>query len=169
MDSNKEYQEIIDEFLNNEMVLEMKKYRQHFDFDCYDHCRHVAETCFKVAKKLNLDYVSITRAAMLHDLFLYDWHVKDGRKNLHAFTHGKIALENASKIFELNSKEKDMIKKHMWPVTPIPPKSLEGFILTFVDKHCTIVEAFDYYHRILSNKKVANYISLIIGIITFKK
>ena len=26
-----------------------------------------------MAKKLGLDYVSATRGAMLHDLFLYDW------------------------------------------------------------------------------------------------
>ena len=53
-----------------------------------------------MAKKLRLDYVSATRGAMLHDLFLYDWRTpkKDRvNKKMHAFTHGEIALNNATK------------------------------------------------------------------------
>ncbi len=49
---------------------------------------------------------------MLHDLFLYDWRKKqDDRKGLHAFTHPKTAYKNASKLFALNEKEKDIILK----------------------------------------------------------
>ena len=54
--------------------------------------------------------------------------------------HGKIALENASKYFSLNEKEREMIKKHMWPVTIIPPRTKEGFLLTFIDKYCALME-----------------------------
>ena len=169
MNSNKEFIKIINEFLNNDTVLKMKKYRQHFDINCYDHCYHVAQTSFKIAKKLKLDYISITRAAMLHDMFLYDWHIKEGRDNLHAFTHGKIALQNANKLFDLNEKEKDMIKNHMWPVTLKPPKSIEGLLLTIIDKYCTLKEASEYLYRYLTNKKVAQYISFIIGVFFTKK
>ena len=42
---------------------------------------------------------------MLHDFFLYDWRIKNGRKGLHAFTHGKTACKNASELFELSEKE----------------------------------------------------------------
>ena len=42
----------------------------------------------------HLDYVSVARAGMLHDLFLYDWRKREnGRKGLHAFTHPKSAYE----------------------------------------------------------------------------
>ena len=40
-------------------------------------------------------------------------------------------------------KEKDIIEKHMWPVTVAFPKSIEGFILTFVDKYCALSESFE--------------------------
>ena len=55
---------------------------------------------------------------MLHDLFLYDWRINDpSRKGLHAFRHPRIAFNNSSEIFDLNEKEKDIILKHMWPLT----------------------------------------------------
>ena len=155
MDNN--FGNIMSELVNNETVLQMKNYVQHFDTNCYDHCYDVAKTMYKVTKKLNLDYVSATRAGMLHDLFLYDWHIKEGRKNMHAFRHGKIACNNASRIFDLNEKEKDMITKHMWPCTIVLPKSKEGMILTVVDKYCTVKESLDYIAKVASNKKILRY------------
>ena len=145
MKNDKEFNEIIKNIINDKQVLEMKKYRQHFNTTCFDHCYDVAYECYKISKKLNLDYVSATRGAMLHDLFLYDWRNKEGRNNIHAFTHGKIACKNALKSFELNDKEKDMIIKHMWPVTLIPPKSCEGIILTIADKYCAVKEWINYF------------------------
>lgn len=151
------FENIIAEFVDNDIVLKMKDYRQHFDTNCYDHCYDVAKTMYTVTKKLNLDYRSATRAGMLHDLFLYDWHIKEGRKNMHAFRHGKIACNNASKYFELNEKEKDMIVTHMWPTTVILPKSKEGMILTVVDKYCTVKESMAYFFKVASNKKILRY------------
>ena len=142
-----EFESIIKDIANNETVLEMKNFKQHYSTTCYDHCYNVAYDCYKIAKKLNLDYVSLTRAAMLHDLFLYDWHIKGDRKGLHAFTHGKCACHNAEKLFNLNDKEKDIIIKHMWPVTVIPPKSIEGFILTGVDKYCATEEILKHISK----------------------
>ena len=40
--------------------------------------------------------------------------------------------------------EKDIILKHMWPVTFSTPKYLETFIVTFVDKYCAIKEFSNY-------------------------
>lgn len=157
MNKKENFEDIINEFINNDTVLQMKNYRQHFNVNCYDHCYDVARTMYKITKKFNLDYVSATRASMLHDLFLYDWHVRKGRKNFHALRHGKIACQNASKLFELNDKEKDMIASHMWPSTIIPPKSKEGFILTAVDKYCTVKESMNYIISVASNKKILRY------------
>ena len=88
-------------------VQEMKKYKQHYETSTFDHCYMVSYYCYKVCKKLKLDYKSAARAGMLHDFFLYDWRIKNGRKGLHAFTHGKTACKNASELFELSEKEKD--------------------------------------------------------------
>lgn len=144
-----EFYELIKELLENETVKEMNQYMQHFDTTCYEHCYRASFYCYKISKKLNLDYKSAARGAMLHDLFLYDWRKKlNGRKGLHAFTHGKTSCKNACKLFNLNYKEKDMIERHMFPVTIIPPKTKEGFLLTLVDKYCTLIE----FHNYISNK-----------------
>ena len=144
---SKEFIKIIKPIISNYKVLEMKNYKQHGNTDCFEHCLNVAYYSYKIAKKLKLDYVSLTRAAMLHDFFLYDWrsHKTDpGLFNMHAFTHGKIACENASKYFNLSDKEKDIIEKHMWPVTIKPPKYLESYIITLTDKYSTLVEMKNY-------------------------
>jgi len=167
--NKEEFVQIVNEFINHEKVLEMKKYRQHFDIDCYEHCYHVAETCYKIAKKLNLDYVSVTRAAMVHDMFLYDWHIRNDGHNLHAFSHGKKACENASKYFNLSAKEKDMITKHMWPVILALPRSKEGFILTIADKYCATKECLDYISKKVFKEKVLKYGTLVLQILLLKK
>lgn len=147
-EDNDEFHEIIKDIINNETVLKMKNYIQHCNTNCYEHCYGVAYYCYIISKKLNWDYKSVTRAAMLHDLFLYDWRKRDNnRKGLHAFTHGREACKNACKIFDLTEKEKNMIKRHMFPVTIIPPKSKEGMLLTFVDKYCALLETKQYLYE----------------------
>lgn len=142
----REFELIISDMINNETVKKMKNFKQHYDTSCFEHCKMVAYYCYILCKKYNLDYVSCTRAAMVHDLFLYDWRKReDGRKGLHAFTHPRTALENASKIFSFNKKEEDIILKHMWPVTFKLPRYKESYIITFVDKYCAIQESINAY------------------------
>ena len=94
---------------------------------------------------------------MIHDLFLYDW--RNSRKELnldgyHAFVHPKIAYKNESKIFDLNKKEKDIIIKHMWPVTLFKiPRYRESFIITLTDKYSATKESFTYYRKCLRKNK----------------
>ena len=92
---NLEFYECIRDIVSHPAVLEMKKYYQHCDTDCYEHCLDVAYNNYKICKKLGLDARSAARGGMLHDLFLYDWreHSKktgdrleysiQGPKNLH--------------------------------------------------------------------------------------
>lgn len=162
---DKEYQSIVENLIENETVLEMKKYRQHYETDCFEHCYRASYYCYKICKRLGLDYKSAARGAMLHDLFLYDWREKSDRKGLHAYTHGRCALENANKLFELNEIEQNMILRHMWPVTVVPPKYIEGFILTIVDKHCAIEEFAEH----LCDNKVLKYAYVFLAAIFLKK
>ena len=169
MDNDKEFQSIIRELIENDTVQEMKKYRQHYETSCFEHCYTAAYYCYLICKKYDLDYRSATRAAMLHDLFLYDWRKKQpNKKGLHAFTHGKTACENACKLFNLNEKEKDIIIKHMWPVTIEFPKSIEGFILTFVDKYCALSESFDILKSRLFMKKAIRYTYALMSLLIIK-
>ena len=168
IDNNEEFQEIIKELITNETVQQMKNYRQHYETTCFEHCYIAAYYCYIICKKYNLDYRSATRAAMLHDLFLYDWRIKNSRKGFHAFTHGKLACKNASELFDLNEKEKDIITKHMWPVTISFPKSIEGFILTFVDKYCATSESLEVMKSRLFMKKAFRYVYLCLSLFIIK-
>ena len=167
--SNDEFIQMIDDLLNNDTVKQMKNFRQHYETSCFDHCLIASYYCYLYGKKFNLDYVSCARAAMLHDLFLYDWRKKqDGRKGLHAFTHPKTAYENASKLFDLNEKEKDIILKHMWPVTISFPKYKESYLLTLVDKYCATYETSNYFLKQLKKKPTWQYAYLMLWLVIRK-
>ena len=157
---------IISDMDKHPAIQEMKKYRQHCDISCYDHCLSVAYYSFCICKKLHLYSKSMARAAFIHDLFLYDWRVRQpGRKGHHAFTHPKTSYEKASNLFDLNKKEKDIITKHMWPVTIIPPKYAESYILTLVDKYSALTETFTYISKKMYTKKIYKFATFILPIL----
>lgn len=155
----KEFIKLTEDLINNPIVLQMKNYRQHYDTTCYDHCIEVAYWSYLFCKKFNLDYVSVARAAILHDLFLYDWrHSHKTLNGWHAFEHPKIALQNAEKICDLNEKEKDIILKHMWPVTFFQfPKYRESFVIIVADKVSALKSCHDYYQSHILQKKFLRY------------
>ena len=162
---NNEFEQIIYDITQNETVQKMKDFRQHYNTSCYDHCIQVSLISYKICKKLRLDYKSAARAGMLHDLFLYDWRKKDnGRKGLHAFTHPRTALENASMLFELSKREQDIILKHMWPLTIKLPRYPESFIVTLVDKYSALSESFNYYRESIFSKKLLRHAYLFFGL-----
>lgn len=49
-------------------------------------------------------------------------------------------MRNAACYFSLSEMEKDMILRHMWPLTPVPPRSREGFAIVYADKFCSSAE-----------------------------
>jgi uncharacterized protein len=51
------------------------------------------------------------------------------------------------KHFELNDIEKDIIVKHMWPLTFIPPKYQESLVVTFADKYVSSREFIDEFKK----------------------
>ena len=149
-DENLEYNTLVKDLLKNDIILKMKNYIQHGNTTCYQHCINVSYYSYKICKKLHLDIKSAARAGLLHDLFLYDWH-KDSPKasffKQHGFIHPKIAYNNAKKYFDINLREKDMILKHMFPLTLKLPKYKETFIIILVDKWCTIKEFINGFYN----------------------
>ncbi len=122
---------------------EMDKFTQHGDTSCLKHTVAVAYYSIKLAESLGLKYKKkdLIRGALLHDYFLYDWH-KGERRGIHGFTHASEALENADRDFSLTETERDIIVKHMFPLTIKPPVCRESWIVCFVDKCCSIYETF---------------------------
>ena len=118
-------------------MLSQTAYIQHGTVSVYAHCVSVAIMCLLIVRKLKLrvDERALVRGALLHDYFLYDWHVPDKTHRLHGFTHPGTALRNASRDFELGDVEKDMIYCHMFPMTVTHvPRYRESVILCIADK-----------------------------------
>lgn len=115
---------------------------QHGSFSVYEHSLFVTSMCIVISKKLRIkvDERAMVRGALLHDYFLYDWHKPTKQKKLHGFKHPKIALENANKEYFLGKIEQNMILRHMFPLTPKPPKYREAVILCISDKICATYE-----------------------------
>ena len=120
----------------------MDDYTQHGNTSTLLHSIAVSYFSCRLAYKFHLSYSEreLIRGALLHDYFLYDWHEKDGGHRLHGFRHPAFALYNASKDFSLNRKERNIIARHMFPLTVLPPRCLEAWIVCFVDKYCAFSE-----------------------------
>lgn len=167
-----EFNEILSDILSNETVKQMQNYIQHGEISCYTHCYYVAYYTYLICKKLKLDYKSAVRGAMLHDLFLYDWHTTSpadiNEKGVHAWAHPRIALKNASKIFTLNDTEKDIIRNHMWPVTLKFPKTKEAFIVSCMDKYSATAETFMNCRNRITNSRIYRYAYVFLGLFIFR-
>lgn len=143
--NDKEYMELVEDIYYSEIFESMSQYMMHGTTSCRDHCMDVSYMTFKICKKRGLDYRRAARAALLHDFFLYDWHThfQETGNRFHGLTHPAKARDNAVKYFQVDEMEQDMILRHMWPLTPIPPKSVEGMVLVFADKVCSTRETVE--------------------------
>lgn len=142
--NDNEYKDCINDLIQDDIVCSMDGFIQHGDITCLEHSLFVSYESYLICKLLGLDYRSTARGGLLHDFFLYDQHITGQRQGFHCFFHPRAALENANKRFDLNSTERDIIIKHMWPLTPKPPMHWETLIVTFVDKYCAIMEVKNY-------------------------
>ena len=121
-----------------------KSFLQHGSTSVYEHSVNVCKISLKIATKLNIkvDYKSLVRGSLLHDYFLYDWHIKDKSHRFHGFRHAKVALNNASREYNLNQIERNMILSHMFPLNLKIPRYKESIILCIADKICATKETF---------------------------
>lgn len=122
-----------------------EQYMQHGSISVKRHCLSVAECSIMIEEKLKkfgfcCQEREMVRGALLHDYFLYDWHDKNSHERLHGFHHPHVALVNASREYQLSPREKDIIERHMWPLTMRPPRCREAWIVTTADKYCSLRE-----------------------------
>lgn len=132
-----EFYNIMKPYLNHPKVLELKNHSHH-GTTRYDHSFRVAYYTYFLSKKFHLNYISATKAALLHD-FYFD-EVNECSRNQRYRYHPSYAVYNAKKYFDINDMEKDIIEKHMFPFTLKIPKYRESWIVDFVDDFSAIYE-----------------------------
>ena len=132
-----------------------KSYIQHGSTSVYEHSVKVAYTSVYFARRfrLNIDEKSLIRGALLHDYFLYDWHENDPSHRLHGFTHPKRALINATADWNLSDRTQNIILRHMFPLTPVPPACREAWLVCLADKVCALAETFHMTEQFFASIK----------------
>jgi len=140
--NKKEFYDIYNEFYQNDKY---KKLRNdiHHGLSKMKHIERVAKYSFYVAKVCKMDYVSATRGAFLHDFFLNEEVDKSNFKK-YLEIHPSIALKNAKENFNINNIEKDIIFKHMYPISKNVPTYRETLVVSICDKLASVYEFFRF-------------------------
>ncbi len=134
-----------EDILQSENFRSTRAHIQHGTVTVHNHCMDVARYSLLLNKKLRIgcNKHDLIRGALLHDYFLYDWHDKEYlayRQRLHGFHHPATALCNAEKEYQLNDVQREIIRKHMWPLSLVPPTCREAWVVTAADKYCSLME-----------------------------
>jgi uncharacterized protein len=150
-----EFDDCITRLYNDDTVRKMDEITHHLNQSCMDHSLFVSYVSYLVCRKFKWDSISAARAGLLHDLFLYDWKNGDEHEGLHGVTHPKVAYKNAEQLCRdkegennLSELEKDIILKHMWPLSPKKPSYKESFVVCMADKVCALLELCQIYKRL---------------------
>lgn len=155
------------DILESPNFIKSDRHMQHGDISVKTHSEQVALCALRLSDKLPFHFEEreLVRGALLHDYFQYDWHNKEVNLKsilrfykMHGFTHPSTALKNASREFRLSKREKDIIKKHMWPLTVVPPMCREAWVVTAADKYCSLLETL--HLQKYGKKKHGRYISI---------
>lgn len=141
-EEDRDYLDCVEDILVHPVFCSMEQYIQHGETTCREHCIQVSYRAYLLCRKHGWDWRAAARGGLLHDLFLYDWHapVKERGHRFHGFTHPGTAAENAEKYFSISPKERQIIRRHMWPLTVVPPTSMAGMAVMWEDKVCGLAE-----------------------------
>lgn len=150
-DNDADYMELVGDLLDLKEVQYMKKNIQHSDITTFEHTLCVSYIAYKLCKILGWNFKAAARAGLLHDLVYYDWHDPDPSHRFHGYRHPGFALKNARELTELSKLEEDIIHRHMWPLTPTPPRFRESWVVTLVDKYCATKETMRKFKKYPEN------------------
>lgn len=135
-----EFYQIIEPILIRAEMQKRKEYPHHINESVYAHVLRVSYDCFKIGKRLRMDYKSLAIAGLLHDFYEKPWQYSKEKKPFlqkHAFTHAKNAVENSKKVFGseiVTPKVENIMITHMFPLNKKIPRNREAWLLTLVDK-----------------------------------
>lgn len=156
---------IVEDILRNPEFQKRKLFMHHHNLSVWDHSILVSFKSFAFSKKFGANAYVCAVAGLLHDFYSQAWistpeleSLENGRYTtlmkekkpwykMHGFTHAKDAALNYVKYFpELEDKRiTNSIKRHMFPLNIIPPRYMEGYIITIVDKLNSVRELPSVY------------------------
>lgn len=129
-------EELYQSFKRDPLINKMKEIPMHRGSNCYIHSFKVAKLSIHKAikRRANYNLKNVLIASVLHDYYLYDWREHRELRKKHGKRHPLIAEANASRDFHISSEVSEIIKTHMWPLTPkYYPKTREAKLVNYVD------------------------------------
>lgn len=155
--------DLVNDIYYSDEVQSLMQYEQHLNIDRLQHITSVSYLSYKICKHFGWNYEAAAKAATMHDLFYYDW--RDGLNGkwhkLHGYKHPTYAAMNAAELCpNITKHEIDIIKRHMWPLTLLPPNSKEGLVVSLADKYSAALEVL-YSVNGRFRKKFINDIAII--------
>ena len=152
------YQSCVWDILDDPAVQSMRLLPQHAaGVSCYHHSVLVSYVSFRLCAMLGLDARAAARGGLLHDLYLCNWSQTNIGPWKRLLIHPQIALRNAE-IHGLSDLEKDIISKHMWPLTLRKvPRHRESVVVNLADKICACTEMLRLYSKIGAAAALAKY------------
>lgn len=147
--NKQEFHEIIKDILDNEEFQKLDT-QLHHGITRYGHSLRVAKGTYKVCKKLKMNYIEATRAALLHDFYLDD-SFEDVKSRKVLCIHPYKALENARTYFDLNAMQANVIEAHMFPCNKVMPRYKESWVVTCVDKGVALYEMYRFKANLAIN------------------
>ena len=148
-----EYMELVADIILSPEIQRLENYDQHMGTSRLMHSINVSYDSYVLARFLGWNAEAAARAGLMHDMFYYNFRDVGYTAREHCREHPRIALENASRRFELTELEKDIIRAHMWLTTRTWPRYKESYLVTLVDKYCALEEFFRGLRRKIHKRK----------------
>lgn len=149
------------DILQHPEFLKLKDKEHHYTSNVYNHSVRVASQCASLCEKFKLNNVKskdTIRAALLHDFYDFDrverWKYRKSTKmpvtqrmrTCFLFHHPKNAALHAHRVFDINERQMNAIRSHMFPFAPFP-KTTGAWLIIASDKWVTVKELYEVIRK----------------------
>jgi len=134
---DREFFALVHSIIRHEEFARSRANRRHIRGNHYSHALKAAYLCYRFGRRfrVGVSQAELVRGALLHDFC--------PREKATLRSHPRLARDNARRLFgELSPAEQDMILRHMFPLTGIPPLTRAGWLLWFCDKLAALDDYF---------------------------
>ena len=140
-----------EDIVSTDLYRQAKEQTHHRKTTVGDHSESVAVTALNICRKISRvsiysDEKQVVMAALAHDLGIVGRHEKFKNELTTVLHHPADSARIAREMLPgMGNKFYDSISRHMFPITFLPPTSIEGVIVSLADKVVSVKELVKGY------------------------